>query len=49
MGVVDQTNLFWDTAIEVAKRSGVDEVTLSPYSRRDTSTKTMKALLLSKR
>ncbi len=27
MGVVDQTKLFWETAIEVAKSSGMDEVT----------------------
>jgi len=30
MGVVDQTKLFWETAIEVAKSSGMDEVTGSP-------------------
>ncbi len=30
MGVVDQTLLFWETAIEVAKSSGMDEVTDSP-------------------
>lgn len=27
MGVLDQTSLFWEAAIEVAKSSGVDEVT----------------------
>ena len=27
MGFVEQTSLFWDVAIEVAKRSGSDEVT----------------------
>lgn len=30
MGVVDQTKLFWETAVEVAKSSGMDEVTGSP-------------------
>ncbi|KAL0045555.1 hypothetical protein WJX82_009999 [Trebouxia sp. C0006] len=27
MGVVDQTKLFWETAVEVAKSSGMDEDT----------------------
>ena len=26
MGVVDQSLVFWDLAVEVAKRNGVDEV-----------------------
>lgn len=26
MGIVDQSLVFWDLAVEVAKRSGVDEV-----------------------
>lgn len=28
MGVVDQSLLFWDIAIQVAERNGVDEVNL---------------------
>lgn len=26
MGIVDQSLVFWDLAVEVAKRNGVDEV-----------------------